>query len=200
MAYTPHDKERLLSFYNGLLDDHGPRSSHAVSWRSSSSQNIRFQVLSEVGDMQGRSVLDVGCGLGDLYPVLKAVYEDIDYTGIDVSGAYIAAAREKYSNAHFEVMDFADHEGELDFVLASGALTFKVENAQEIYFEMVRKMFETARVALAFNMLNREEHSDDETFTAYAIPEVEKFCRTLTEGVVVRTDYLPHDFTVYMYQ
>jgi len=199
MAYTPRDKERLLAFYDDLFENHGPRSPHAVSWMSAATQGVRFTVLAEVGDMRGRSVLDVGCGLGDLFPVLKAKYETIDYTGIDVSESYIVAAREKYREATFEVSDFADYTGSADFVLASGALTFKVEKAQEVYFEMVRKMFERARIALAFNMLNREEHIDDETFTTYTISEVEKFCRTLTADVVVRTDYLRHDFTVYLY-
>ncbi len=71
----------------------------------------------------GERVLDCGCGTGDLRPFLG----DVDYLGIDISNAYIRAARKRYGAPdRFLVMDIADamldHEPPFDLVMAFGFL------------------------------------------------------------------------------
>jgi SAM-dependent methyltransferase len=67
-------------------------------------------------------VLDIGCGLGDVVGFLPPV----DYTGFDMSPAYIAAAKERYGDRgrfYCEKVDAARCEaGVYDLVLAIGVL------------------------------------------------------------------------------
>ena len=55
----------------------GEGTSGALGWKSDENQNIRFEILSQIGDMSGLSVLDLGCGHGDLCGYLGRKYSDI---------------------------------------------------------------------------------------------------------------------------
>ena len=187
---------KLLSFYDKHIDEHGsgPR---AVGWGSAGSQRVRFKELCEIGDVSNSSMLDVGCGLGDLYEYLAGRYNGVEYAGIDINPRYVKRAREAHPEAHFEVADFGTYEGKkFDYILASGAFSVKIQNYKEVYFKHIEKMFAMARKGVAFNILDKEHHPDDESYAAYSVAEVRNFCLSLTDNVVIRHDYLPHDFTV----
>ena len=42
------------------------------------------------------SVLDVGCGTGVMFELLRERRPDIDYLGIDVTAQFVTAARERF--------------------------------------------------------------------------------------------------------
>lgn len=193
------DQKRLRDFYEDALKTYGtdPRSVH---WASEESQKVRFEVLNKVADLSGKRILDVGCGLGDLYKFFITKEILVNYTGIDIVPAFIDRARERFPGATFRVADIFSVNEQYDYVLASGALNFAVADSKEYYFAIIKKMFECSQRGLAFNMLNRAEHANDETYVSYDIDEVVAYCKTLTDNVVVVADYLPWDFTVYMYK
>ena len=190
--------KKIISFYDRHIDEHGvgPR---AVGWNDEHSQEARFAALCKMGDMNNCSILDVGCGLGDFYKYLIDHYEHVDYRGIDINPRYIERARQLYPDARFEVADFAEYVGgPFDYVCASGVFSVKIPDYKEAYFRQIKKMFTMVQKGVAFNMLDKGHHPDDETYAAYSPEEVRAFCLSLTDDVVVYHDYLPHDFTVVM--
>ena len=190
--------KKILSFYDEHIDAYGtgPR---AVGWNDERSQALRFAALCGVGELEGNSVLDVGCGFGDLYNYLADHYEHIDYTGIDINPRYIERARKLHPDAKFEIGDFEEYVGgPFDYVCASGAFTVKIPDYKEVYFKQIEKMFKLARKGIAFTMLDERQHPNDEAYAAYSVEEVRNFCLSLTDDVIVYHDYLPHDFTVIM--
>jgi len=60
-------------------------------------------------------------------------------------------------------------------------------------------MFDKSKYGVAFNLLNKKYHIDDDRFIAYLLPEIYEFCSDLTEKIIIRQDYLKHDFTFYLY-
>ncbi|MCD6233205.1 class I SAM-dependent methyltransferase [bacterium] len=52
---------------------------------------------------EGDKVLDLGCGNGRFYSLLKT--KGIDYIGVDVSEELVKIARKRYSGANFQVAD-----------------------------------------------------------------------------------------------
>lgn len=188
--------KKILSFYDGHIDEHdsGPR---AVGWNDKRSQEARFAAVCRVGDLDGMSVLDVGCGLGDLCGYIENRFQNVQYAGIDINPRYIERARQAYPSAHFEVVDFNTYEGKpADYVFASGVFAIKIPDHKKLYFEQIKRMFALARKGIAFTMLNVAQHADDEIYAAYSIDEVRELCLTMTDDVAVYQDYLPHDFTV----
>ncbi|MDO8510055.1 MAG: class I SAM-dependent methyltransferase [bacterium] len=195
-----HDLERLQVFYERALAQFGPHDPQTLHWGSKLNQVKRFEVLAAVGDLRGKSILDAGCGTGDLYQFLSDAKVPVNYTGIDIVPDFIRIARERFPNVRFLLKDTFEENSGYDYVVASGTMSFKVHDNDRFYFEMIRYLYGLAKTAFAFNMLDRATHVDNETFAAYDPRQVADFCGTFCDHVQVVTDYLPDDFTVYLYK
>jgi len=196
------DNGRNVRIYSERVAQHG-YDVRALGWGSRESQSERFAVLSEVGKLSGTSVLDVGCGLGDLYAWMRRKRVRVRYTGLDITPAMVDKARARFPRTQFHVCDVLDPlqpVGAHDYVLSSGIFTHRGGTAFEFLEAMVRRMFDLSKHALAFNCLSgwAEEKERGEY---HADPlRVVSMCRKLTPRVVLRHDYHPRDFTVYMYR
>jgi SAM-dependent methyltransferase len=200
MSYPLFDKKRMYEFYIQSLKDYGPNDPRSVHWLNLYTQTERFRILSQVGNLQGTSILDAGCGYGDLYAYLKNNDIETHYTGIDIMPEFIKVAQKRFPTLPFEVKDMFDIQEEYDYILSSGSLSFKIDNYQAYYFSLIRHMFDHARIAVAFNMLDAKNHPNDELYAAYYPEQVEAYCRTFCSNVKVITDYLDNDFTIFLYK
>ena len=54
-----------------MISDHGADSSFALGWLNKHDQQVRFETLAKIADLNGKTVMDAGCGYADLYPFLK---------------------------------------------------------------------------------------------------------------------------------
>jgi trans-aconitate methyltransferase len=191
--------ERLNQFYDDAIDRYGPLDPQGVGWGMPAGQVERFRVLSEIAPLEGASILDVGCGFGDLYGYLSEHRIAARYLGIDINPRSVMIARGKYPQGSFEAADFAEYDGpSADYVLCSGTLTFKIENYEEVYLGFIKKMFSLAEKGCAFNMLKRGAHPDTEEYAAYDPTAIYAFCEKLTKRLTLRQDYLANDFTMYL--
>ena len=86
-------------------------NSHILcGWSSKHSQEARFSALLSTMKYNGGSIVDYGCGTGDLYAFIVKKYGQVKYTGVDSSGEMIEIARNQY-NTNFILCDF----DEIDF-------------------------------------------------------------------------------------
>lgn len=195
------DYKRILDFYENSFSLYGGNDPHSVHWASEGSQYLRFEVLTKIGDLNSKSVLDVGCGLGELYKFFLKEEIDVTYSGIDIIPIFIERARVRFPDAHFTLANAETLIEDYDYIVASGAFTFEVKDAKEYYFAIIKNLFLHARIGLAFNMLSIESHTtDDNAYIAYDKEEVIAFCKTLSPHVVLVDNYLSWDFTVFVYK
>lgn len=196
------DNERNVRIYSARVMQHG-QDVKALGWGSRESQGRRFAVLSEVGKLNGSSVLDVGSGLGDFYAWMRRKRLRVRYTGVDITPGMVDKARARFPRTQFRVCDLLDGSQLVaahDYVLSSGIFTHSGRSAFEFLKTMVRRMFDLSEQALAFNCLSGwAEEKEVGEFHADPL-RVVSFCRTLTPRVVLRHDYHPRDFTVYLYR
>jgi len=68
-------QKRYKSYFSKRYEEFG--DSVKTLWGGEESQKQRFDVLLSIGDLNGKSVLDVGCGFGDLYGYLRQRKVDI---------------------------------------------------------------------------------------------------------------------------
>jgi trans-aconitate methyltransferase len=159
-------------------------------------------VLGDVADHRGRRVLDVGCGFADYHGYLRERYGHVEYVGLDLSPRMAEEARRLRAGLDIRVGNVLDAplEGRFDIVTANGIFYLLDGDAGQTLRELVSRMFQLAEVAVAFNSLSSWAPAQ-EPGEFYADPlEIIDFCRSLTPWVVLRHDYLPHDFTVYLYR
>lgn len=130
-----NDHKRLLNFYEDayLLYGDGSRSVH---WSNEQTQNIRFEVLSAIGDLHKKKVLDVGSGLGDMYTYFLKKGIEVDYTGIDIVPIFIERSRVRFPEGTFMHGGANELTGWYDYILVSGSFNFTIENAQSYYFNL----------------------------------------------------------------
>ena len=79
----------LRDHYRAQFATHGDAA--LATQMSREGQHFRFGKLLEIGDLTDRSVLDVGSGLGDLYPFLREAYPAARYEGVDVVPEMVAS-------------------------------------------------------------------------------------------------------------
>ena len=189
--------ERIADFYDRRVAQfgHDPR---ACDYGRSESQYKKFQALSDSLDYSGRSVLDVGCGFADFSSFLSQQHESVKYSGVDLSPSMIAKARENHPGHDLQVMNILEESGNQthDIVTANGIFYLLGGDAPMLMRRLVKAMFERCREAVVFNSLStwaRVQEPDE----FYADPlETVAWCREISPWVVLRHDYLPHDFLV----
>jgi SAM-dependent methyltransferase len=184
-----------------MLTLYGRNSSLALGWLTYADQSDRFKALANIGDMNGKTVLDAGCGYGDLLPYLRSLYDDVSYTGIEQIPELLAEARNRYGNypnARFIAGNFMVMEiPEVDYVLASGCLNYRSADPDFI-FKSIATLYEAAVVGFGFNLLSNI--IPDGLLVAYDQRQIVNYCRDLCNNVKLVTGYADDDFTIYMYR
>lgn len=195
------DRDRIAAYYDRLVAEHG----YSVRARDASTPEglaVRYRALSEVADLAGRQVLEIGCGFGDLGAYLAAKYAGVRYTGIDISAAMIETGRKVHPSLELQQADVLELDPSLrfDVVLAQGIFYLLGEQAQRKMQMLIRCMFERCRMATAFCTVSAWAEAKAET-EFYPDPlDTLAYCRSVTPWVTLRHDYHPGDFAVYMYR
>lgn len=163
---------------------------------------MRFDKLSQIGNLSGHSVLDAGCGHADLFPFLKKRFSSITYYGCEQLPDLLQIAVQRYKHENNVVLlqgDFLDKAMPMtDYVLVSGSLSYGHADENFIY-NAIETLFTKCRIALGFNLLSGGVESDT-LLRAYQPDDILNFCRTLSNEVQLQVGYWPDDFTVFVYK
>lgn len=187
--------------YPSLLAELG-HSPEAVRM-SAEGQLFRFEKLLEIGDLDGRRVLDLGCGLGHFFPVLTERFPRASYLGIDVAGDLVAAAAAAYPEGRFVERDVLRDglEGSFDYVLMSALFNDPGPDAEEFLHSMLEVAFSHAEIGVGFNFISTYVNTVEEDLAYHDPVAVTDFVlRTLTRRVAVDHHYERCDVAVFAYR
>lgn len=204
------DIERtVVRYYETAQIKHGD-SPAGVNWRNGESQALRFDILSQIGDLTGRKVHDVGCGMAHYYDYLRQKGVDCRYVGSDLSARMIEAARQRLGRDVELHVGSIEEESALewakaDYLVGCGIFTVRDSIAPEPWWDyvqcMIGRMFEASEIGCAFNVMTSfVDFQDDHLF--YVSPqEVMNFCvENLTRKIVIRHDYPLWEYSVFLYR
>lgn len=199
-------QERYKQYFQSRYLQHG--NDVQTLWGSQASQEERFRILLEIADVSCKTVLDVGCGFGDLYGYVKKIAASTrqqlpEYTGMDIVDELIQEARKKYFEATFLSGDFISKQFEkkYNYVFASGIFFLENPCWEKYCLSVCKKMYDVASEGVAINFLSRFSRKKD-SFSYYASPGkiVEMIMDNITKRCVLRHDYRENDFTIYLYK
>lgn len=195
------ERATVLHYHRHRMAVFGEHSVERLGWKGADSQCRRFEVIAGAADFNGRSVLDIGCGCGDLKRFLDQKFTRFSYTGVDFMPDFIQQAQQAYSGipeTWFFERDFSVVPLPLvDLVIASGSLNYR-SAGPSFDFDLIRKMYASAREAMIFNMLDAAVFSDHPLLVGHNVNEVMTICRALSPEVHLVRGYLEDDFTVVM--
>ena len=215
MSSLLSEKQRLrIQTRHKVSIEHYGYQPQALYWSSQQIQFIRFQKLSEILPRnQACSLLDVGCGFGDLKVYLEEQGFNIDYTGIDLSEDMVRGAVFQYPGITVfqgDLFDFNPSAKQFDFVLLSGALNEVVEtelegtaNQQGQYAKaVIRKMFDSCMQGVAFNLLDKRNAwvASRPDLQSFQPEEMADYCKTFAANVSWQDGYVDNDFTLFLYR
>lgn len=189
--------------YKRAFNEYG-ESPKALRWANYKTAAVRYRQLVADLDIKNKSILDAGCGMGDILPFLYAKAIDFEYLGVDIEPNFIDIAKKRYDGHQFKVANpFTDDFSEtFNIVLSCGAMNANIPNWLGERKKMIAKLFKLSNEALAFSMagnLGRQASETDNT--AYAKTEdILEFCLTLTAKIIIRNHYSPHGFTIAMFK
>jgi SAM-dependent methyltransferase len=195
-------REYVTSFYDRSLHLFGDRP-ESLRWTQEGQRARHEAMLDIAGRIQGRKILDFGCGKGDFYQFLKDKGIEPHYTGFDINENLIALARQKFPGTRFEVCDIERDtiSEEFDYIFLCGVFNLKVQGIDEFIQVALKKLFRSCRIGLAFNALSA--HAPQKDFELhYTSPEalLGFALEHLSPFVVMRHDRIPYDFTMFVYR
>ncbi len=191
----------ICSYYTSLITEYG-MCTRSLDWGSKKSQELRFKILVEIGELNGTKILDVGCGLADFYNWLNKHGISVEYTGIDITPAMIEKAALRFPDLSLSVgnllKDYLKTQNEYDYVFASGIFYRRIEAPYEFFKNMILQMYKICTKGVAFNSLSAWSTKKNKK-EFYADPiKIITICKKITKKVIFRHDYFPNDFTIYL--
>lgn len=196
--------ESMRKHYQALLAEHGD-SFAAVQYSSRASQEARFHILSEVGDLRHSKVLDWGCGTGHLATWLDKAGISCRYTGVDIVPEFLELAAEKHPAHRFgELGDFSDER--FDWVLVSGVFNNRRDDNEAFFRQSIAALWSRCDRGIAFNLMSSWVDFEDPSLWYVDPGDTFGFMKSLTPFVSIRNDYIvkpgsvPFEFAVYAYR
>lgn len=198
---------KSLNIYKQKFKEFGadPKS---LQWKTKGAAHQRFRQFWAEIDFDDKSVLDVGCGFGEMGNFLTKRYDNVKYKGVDIMGEFISKGKEMYPHLDLIEGDYFNQPlpEMFDVVICSGALNSNfgtdIKN-YEFRKKAIKVMFEHANKVMAFNMLgssqNIKNKKDSNVWYANSL-EIIKYCFSLTRRILFRHHYHPKDFTIFMYK
>lgn len=195
--------QHSLDFFSRLIAQKGDEH-HTVGY-SKISHLRRYEKMLAIGDLHGKSILDIGCGLAGFYSFLQEQGIEADYYGIDINPKMIELARERHPGIrdHFEVFDIIGHDyhRKFDYCIAIGILNLNFANSvnNDMNLALMKQMARHTEIGFAVSMtstLTRNPTPDTFYFDAQTIIQQ---ALTLTNRYKLDHSYLPNDFTIYCY-
>src|SRR5438105_1201722 len=171
----------------------------SLLWATPATQAARFDAICRLVDLNGRSVLDVGCGRADFFDRLNARRIKVArYVGLEAVPALVDAARAKARGDH-EIIeaDFVTEPQRLrigaQVIVLSGSLNTLESPA---FYSTLRHAYDAADETLVFNFLCSTMLAGASYLRWHPVDEVMKFAQTLPSRMRTLEDYMPGDCTV----
>ena len=195
--------EIIKSYYEPNMGK-GLPDYRVLGWESEQAQHKRFEILHRYVALQGKKLLDVGCGMANLYDYLIKKGVNFSYTGVDILESMIVSAKQKRPGAELICADIFKHnpfeENSFDVTYSSGIFNINMGNNKDFLIKAIELFLKLSREAVVFNLLHFKSPDKEEQYYYFNPDEIEDILEdkfsNLLDSVQIVEGYLQNDFTV----
>lgn len=173
-------------------------SPKTLGWGSLEHQLERFRTINKNCDLNRKTIIDLGCGFGDLYRYLKEKNIDVEYIGIDINSHFIDFCKKNYPEQKFYCKNIMIEDVDIvaDVVISLGTLNFKLEDDLNYEYSKIfmEKAFNMSRDKIIVDFLSDRITSSypREDFVFYHSPQkIFDYAMNLSENVLLIHNYKP---------
>ena len=142
------------------------------------------------------TILDVGCGRGDLVYFLKKKKIKINYTGLDEDKNLLYFAKKNHRNCKFIYKEIStDKIKRYDLIYASGIFNVKMPNHKLWMSKILKKLYNQANRYLIFNNLSLNANFYDQDLFYCNKKIIINLLSDLKTNFFFEEKYFSHDFT-----
>ena len=185
------------NFGKGLTND------RILDWENRECQEIRFSILKdfiEDNHLTDFTLLDVGCGLADLYDYLNRFDIHDNYTGIDILPQMIDLAKQQHPNLRLVAGDiFTDDifSERFDIVYSSGIFNIDFGNNYDFLRNAVKRFMSLSKRFVVFNLLADTSLDKESGYFYFNKQQVDTLlCECGCSDYRIITGYLHNDMSV----
>lgn len=201
-------EKQIIDYYKSKFKKHG-YSPKSLGW-DKGKQDLRFFSLTNRFDLQKFSILDIGCGFGDLNAYfVKNDISNYEYLGIDIVDDFIEEASKRYgsSNAQFVNESIFEYEfnKNYDYVVSSGIFNHKLIEKHDgggygFIREVMSRAIKNCNIAISFDFLSdKVDYQLDHTF--HSSPEkILEMAYSFSRNIVLDNSFFPFEFCVTIYK
>ena len=175
-------------------------------------QRLRFyQLLRDVDLKEELSILDVGCGFGDLNRYLSELIDQDDiilkrynYVGIDISKSFYDYAQKEYKGnkniefMHGNVLDLNLNRN-YDITLISGTLNYRMDNIDNYQYveQILKKLLKVSGIVVIDFLSDKVEYKLEELFY-YNPSRILDIAYKYSRNLILRNDCMPFEFSLHI--
>ena len=213
------DKKDIQSFSEQTVSRYSNRfkemqhSIRTLGWGSKEQQEFRFAEVLKRLDAKGKSILDIGCGFGDLFNFMKSCSFDFDkYIGWDITPDFIENPLITDKSVELKVWNIAEEQPSTtvaDIGIMLGLLNWNWKNEEKNYdysMKVIRNAFEAVNDVLVIDFLstNYDPNYSLEDIVFYHNPSmIINKALEITPNVELVHSYEPipqKEFLLYLYK
>ncbi len=176
---------------------------YLLGWESEAAQQQRFEALVNNLNLDGKRILDIGCGTGNFLQYLDGRFSNIKYTGVDILQHMIKIARNKNLKGTFLCIDIFKENpfshNEFDSIFASGIFNINLGNNKEFIIDALRLFNYICLETISFNLLYDKSPNKEHKYFYTSPNEIRKLINDNYSNhfrINIIDGYLCNDFTV----
>jgi SAM-dependent methyltransferase len=196
--------KKVMARSNEIYDKafaEGETPNARVLWADQSRQYVRFSEIIHFLLPGTNSVLDVGCGNGELLNFLNFHGFTGRYKGIDIHPKLIGEAVARFPGSAFEVSDFFEQDpGRFESVVMSGVFNVNFDQDLAFVHRFIERMFELCEKRVVFNALSSHVNYRNPALFYVDPADLMRRLVDLTPRVELRHGFLPFNYTVCLHK
>ncbi len=209
---TPPPQQYISAACEEELERHGDNFRGAGYTKSRQEAEEMYDVMLGVIRNQQTpvSLLDFGCGLAHMLDHIEknARYQNIQYSGLDISQKFLDAAKARHPQANFIRMDVLESAAELpefDYLVMNGIFNYRgeISGAQmsEYWQRMISVAYKHCRQGIAFNVMSKIVDWERDDLFHLSFDTMTNFvAANLSRHFIIHHDYRGYESTTYVYR